>query len=386
MTGSTVWGATRAYRWECLQQVLPLEERLGWDGIDEFKANCARLAHRDAEGASVPASPPRGRARRRSVPGACRAGSVGVVHGLPAVVSGAPRAPQRPPGSSCARPALGICRRRACARRTDRRSRGARRTCEASRAFVICAARLRESQRRLSDEPRVSSVRRFRLEPVDSGAERDEDEEHERHLDERERVVGEHADGERGDRRGERGEEPASIASDRASRPSRSGARNERTARATQQRRARRSRAVSTATGCRESWRVPPWFSATRVPYPWPRNGCALSSCDRRRDVGETAAADPAGIHLLLGDEATLGEERALQRAERAREENVDDDEDRQQRRPEAPHLAVGEARHTRRRRRPASEWRCARRSRSRRSMSMPTQISQRRLIVRRTR
>jgi poly-beta-1,6-N-acetyl-D-glucosamine synthase len=39
VTGSTVWGATRAYRWECLQQVLPLEERLGWDGIDEFKAN-----------------------------------------------------------------------------------------------------------------------------------------------------------------------------------------------------------------------------------------------------------------------------------------------------------------------------------------------------------
>ena len=38
VTGSTVWGATRAYRWECLQQVLPLEERLGWDGIDEFKA------------------------------------------------------------------------------------------------------------------------------------------------------------------------------------------------------------------------------------------------------------------------------------------------------------------------------------------------------------
>jgi glycosyltransferase involved in cell wall biosynthesis len=39
VTGSTVWGATRAYRWKCLQQVLPLEERLGWDGIDEFKAN-----------------------------------------------------------------------------------------------------------------------------------------------------------------------------------------------------------------------------------------------------------------------------------------------------------------------------------------------------------
>ncbi len=39
VTGTTVWGASRAWRWECLRQVLPLEERLGWDGIDEFKAN-----------------------------------------------------------------------------------------------------------------------------------------------------------------------------------------------------------------------------------------------------------------------------------------------------------------------------------------------------------
>jgi glycosyltransferase involved in cell wall biosynthesis len=41
LTGSTVWGASRAYRWQCLQTVLPLEQRLGWDGIDEFKANAA---------------------------------------------------------------------------------------------------------------------------------------------------------------------------------------------------------------------------------------------------------------------------------------------------------------------------------------------------------
>jgi glycosyltransferase involved in cell wall biosynthesis len=39
LTGSTVWGATRAYRRACLLDVLPFEERLGWDGIDEFKAN-----------------------------------------------------------------------------------------------------------------------------------------------------------------------------------------------------------------------------------------------------------------------------------------------------------------------------------------------------------
>jgi biofilm PGA synthesis N-glycosyltransferase PgaC len=39
VTGSTVWGASRAYRWECLQDILPLEERMAWDGLDEFKAN-----------------------------------------------------------------------------------------------------------------------------------------------------------------------------------------------------------------------------------------------------------------------------------------------------------------------------------------------------------
>lgn len=39
VTGSTVWGASRAYRWACLQEILPLEERVGWDGVDEFKAN-----------------------------------------------------------------------------------------------------------------------------------------------------------------------------------------------------------------------------------------------------------------------------------------------------------------------------------------------------------
>jgi poly-beta-1,6-N-acetyl-D-glucosamine synthase len=37
-TRGSLWGASRAYRWECLQDVLPLEERVGWDGIDEIKA------------------------------------------------------------------------------------------------------------------------------------------------------------------------------------------------------------------------------------------------------------------------------------------------------------------------------------------------------------
>ena len=39
ITGDAVRGAARAYRWTCLQDVLPLEERMGWDGIDQLKAN-----------------------------------------------------------------------------------------------------------------------------------------------------------------------------------------------------------------------------------------------------------------------------------------------------------------------------------------------------------
>ena len=39
LTGTTVVGGCRAYRWECLHAILPLEERVGWDGIDEFSAN-----------------------------------------------------------------------------------------------------------------------------------------------------------------------------------------------------------------------------------------------------------------------------------------------------------------------------------------------------------
>lgn len=37
-TGASVWGAARAYRAECLDDVRPLEEQMGWDGIDEIKA------------------------------------------------------------------------------------------------------------------------------------------------------------------------------------------------------------------------------------------------------------------------------------------------------------------------------------------------------------
>lgn len=38
-TRNSVWGATRAWRCACLRDVLPFEERVGWDGVDECKAN-----------------------------------------------------------------------------------------------------------------------------------------------------------------------------------------------------------------------------------------------------------------------------------------------------------------------------------------------------------
>lgn len=41
VTRDHVWGPARAYRWTCLPAVLPLEEAIGWDGIDEIKARLA---------------------------------------------------------------------------------------------------------------------------------------------------------------------------------------------------------------------------------------------------------------------------------------------------------------------------------------------------------
>ena len=39
VTGDTVWGAARAFRWECLRQVGPVEERMSWDSLSQLRAN-----------------------------------------------------------------------------------------------------------------------------------------------------------------------------------------------------------------------------------------------------------------------------------------------------------------------------------------------------------
>jgi biofilm PGA synthesis N-glycosyltransferase PgaC len=41
VTGGHVRGATRMYRWACYSDVAPLDERIGWDGVDEIKARLA---------------------------------------------------------------------------------------------------------------------------------------------------------------------------------------------------------------------------------------------------------------------------------------------------------------------------------------------------------
>lgn len=39
VTGDTVWGAARAFRWDCLRQVAPVEERMSWDSLSQLRAN-----------------------------------------------------------------------------------------------------------------------------------------------------------------------------------------------------------------------------------------------------------------------------------------------------------------------------------------------------------
>jgi glycosyltransferase involved in cell wall biosynthesis len=40
---TTVWGASRAYRWDCLSDVMGLEPRMGWDGLDELSVQLRGL-------------------------------------------------------------------------------------------------------------------------------------------------------------------------------------------------------------------------------------------------------------------------------------------------------------------------------------------------------
>ena len=50
VTGDHVRGATRAYRTSCLDEVGPLPEEMGWDGVDELKAAVLGWTTRSLEG------------------------------------------------------------------------------------------------------------------------------------------------------------------------------------------------------------------------------------------------------------------------------------------------------------------------------------------------
>ena len=62
---TTVWGATRAYRMECVPDMMELEPCMGWDGLDEIRVQLRGMRtqtfvdlpfrhHRPRAGASSP--------------------------------------------------------------------------------------------------------------------------------------------------------------------------------------------------------------------------------------------------------------------------------------------------------------------------------------------
>ena len=97
VTGDAVRGASRCYRRECLEAVSPLEERVGWDGIDELKANL--LGGRPRLLRDVPFRHHRrvGERDGSSTARWRRAGRGRLLHGLPLQLPHASHAPSRGP-------------------------------------------------------------------------------------------------------------------------------------------------------------------------------------------------------------------------------------------------------------------------------------------------
>ena len=144
------------------------------------------------------------------------------------------------------------------------------------------------------------------------------DEEQERHLDERERVVGEHADGERGDDAAIAPQQPASVGVVLLRLPA------ERAGRAAEEPEPARTKPSTPVSSSVPSH----WLSRILALSARARVGDAraealaeerllLPLLQRRAEVGEPAAAALAGVRLLLGDECRRREERAFQRAQR---------------------------------------------------------------------
>ena len=148
-TRDHVRGATRAYRAECFRLVTPLEERMGWDGIDELKAQVARLA--DGEPPRPPLLPSSASRRPRArLVEVGRPGRHGALHGLPLRVPARTNRLSHGSRAGRGRHGLGLPRRRPPSTRTLRGPAGSRTTFGANRA----SPRSRSgSARRSADEP-----------------------------------------------------------------------------------------------------------------------------------------------------------------------------------------------------------------------------------------
>ena len=95
VTGGHVWGASRAYRRRCLEDVQPLESGLAWDGIDELKA--AVKGWRTTTCVDLPFYHHRPEAARETVSdrGLARDRFDVVLHGLPVQLPHSPNAAPR---------------------------------------------------------------------------------------------------------------------------------------------------------------------------------------------------------------------------------------------------------------------------------------------------
>ena len=111
-TRSHIWGASRAYRWRCLQEVLPLEERRGWDEIDAIKAQIRGWRGAHAPRPLVPTPPSGGTARARAIAEALvQDRRRGAFHGLPVVLPRRSCVLARPSGSTSDRDGRRLPRR-----------------------------------------------------------------------------------------------------------------------------------------------------------------------------------------------------------------------------------------------------------------------------------
>ena len=137
VTGDHVWGATRAYRREVIPIVMPLEPFMGWDGIDQIKANLA--GWRTATFKDMPFFHHRPEGARDGTPSVHgQSGARVLLHGLPADVPPPPlRLLRAETGPRRSRPRVGV---RARSRQPTTAMSGRR--CQAIHPFAAVLRRM----------------------------------------------------------------------------------------------------------------------------------------------------------------------------------------------------------------------------------------------------